>query len=62
MIHLMNCLGLFQELWLLYDDEPAKRRIQLQAVEEIARKYTWTKVMQKYLELYREARKTQTCQ
>ena len=46
----------------LYVDLPSKRKIQLQAVEEIARKYTWTKVMRKYLELYREARKAQICQ
>jgi starch synthase len=43
----------------LYVDEPTKRKIQLQAVEEIAQKYTWTKVMRKYLELYSEARKMQ---
>ncbi len=46
----------------LYVDEPVKRKIQIEAVEEIARKYTWTKVMQRYLELYRESRKTQVCQ
>jgi starch synthase len=45
----------------LYVDMPQKRKIQLQAVEEIARKYTWTKVMRKYLELYREAWETQNC-
>lgn len=47
---------------VLYADKPAMRRIQLQAVEEIIRKFTWTKVMRKYLELYRETRKTQICQ
>ncbi len=46
----------------LYVDEQVKRKIQIKAVEEIARKYTWTKVMQRYLDLYREARKTQICQ
>jgi starch synthase len=46
----------------VYVDLPLKRKIQLQAVEEIARKYTWTKVMKKYLELYRQAGKTQVCQ
>ena len=46
----------------LYVDTPQKRKIQLQAVEEIVLKYTWTKVMRKYLELYREARETQNCQ
>ncbi len=45
----------------LFVDAPAKRKIQLQAVEEIAREYTWAKVMRKYLELYGEAKKTQTC-
>jgi starch synthase len=57
-----DLLEALQRALVLYVDEPAKRRIQLQAVEEIVRKYTWTKVMRKYLELYREARKTQTCQ
>lgn len=47
---------------LLYVDLRAKRRIQQQAVEEIGRKYTWTKVMRKYLELYRDARDKQICQ
>jgi len=46
---------------VLYFDLPLKRKIQLQAVEEITRQYTWAKVMRKYLDLYREARKTQTC-
>ena len=46
----------------VYVDPILRRKIQLQAVEEIARKYTWTKVMKKYLELYRQAGKTQTCQ
>ena len=46
----------------LYVDTPQKRKIQLQAVEEIVLKYTWTNVMRKYLELYREARETQNCQ
>ncbi|MCP4338038.1 MAG: glycogen synthase [Desulfobulbaceae bacterium] len=46
----------------VYADPLLRRQLQLQAVEEIARKYTWTKVMRKYLELYREARNTQTCQ
>ena len=45
----------------LYTDEQTKRRIQLQAVEEITRKFTWTKVMRKYLDLYSGARKAQIC-
>ena len=51
----------FGRAMALYADPPLKRKIQLQAVEEIERKYTWTKVMRKYLELYREARKVQVC-
>ncbi len=45
----------------LYTDEQTKRRIQLQAVEEITRKFTWAKVMRKYLDLYSGARKAQIC-
>lgn len=45
----------------LYEDLPAKRAMQLKAVEEIHHKYTWKKVMQKYLELYRKAATSQTC-
>lgn len=45
----------------LYADVPAKRTVQLQAIREIEQKYTWTKVMQQYLGLYREARMTQVC-
>lgn len=36
-----------------------KRRIQLQAVREIQDKYTWQKVMKKYCELYRKAKRKQ---
>ena len=45
----------------LFVDVPAKRAMQLKAVELIRKSYTWTKVMQKYLELYREAKVTQVC-
>jgi starch synthase len=55
-------LRALQRALRLYQNAAAKRKIQLQAVEEITRNYTWTKVMRKYVELYREARKTQTCQ
>jgi starch synthase len=57
-----DLLRALQKALVLYGDEPLKRRIQQQAVEEIRRKYTWTKVMRKYLDLYRKARKTQICQ
>lgn len=50
-----------QRALALFADEPARRRMQQQAVEEIRQRYTWSKVMRKYLELYREARKTQIC-
>ncbi len=52
---LMRALALFADL-------PVKRTMQLKAVEEIRQSYTWAKVMQKYLELYRQAKKTQLCQ
>jgi starch synthase len=54
-------LEALQKALVLYDDQPLKRNIQRQAVEEIRRKYTWTKVMRKYLELYRETRQVQLC-
>jgi len=50
-----------QRALALFADEPARRRMQQQAVEEIRRHYTWSNVMRKYLELYREAKKTQIC-
>lgn len=56
--------ALFQALsqaLVVYGDLPARRRMQQQAVEEIRQQYTWTKVMQKYLELYKKARRTQVC-
>jgi starch synthase len=56
-----DLLRAFHRALLLYENAPAKRKIQFQAVEEIRRKYTWTEVMRKYIDLYREARKTQTC-
>ena len=46
----------------LYNLFPVKRAMQLRAVEEIEERYTWKKVMQKYIELYREAGTKQTCQ
>lgn len=50
-----------QRALALFVDEPARRRMQQQAVEEIRQHYTWSKVMRKYLELYREAKRTQIC-
>jgi starch synthase len=55
-------LDALQKALIVYGDETLKRTIQQQGVEEIHRNYTWAKVMHKYLELYREARKTQICQ
>ncbi len=46
---------------ILYKNTPLKRKMQLQAVKIIEQKYTWTKVMRKYLELYSKARKQQLC-
>jgi len=54
-------LSALQRALDLYGDRPLKRRIQQQAVEEILQKYTWTTVIRKYLELYKKARKEQTC-
>ena len=45
----------------LYQNDTLKRKMQLQAVKIIEQKYTWTKVMRKYLELYSKARKQQLC-
>jgi starch synthase len=45
----------------LYHNATLKRKMQLQAVKIIEQKYTWTKVMRKYLELYSKARKQQLC-
>lgn len=45
----------------VYDSPELKRKIQLQAVQEIQSNYTWPTVMRKYLELYKKARKNQLC-
>jgi starch synthase len=45
----------------LYGNKPEVRRIQRQAVKEIFSKYTWNKVMQRYLDLYRRAWHAQVC-
>jgi len=39
----------------LFSDRNAMRKMQVQAVREIEDKYTWSKVMMKYVELYRKA-------
>ncbi len=57
-----DLLKALERALVLYLDLPAKRTMQLQAIREIERNYTWTKVMQKYLELYREARRRQVYQ
>ncbi|TKB24904.1 glycogen synthase [Desulfopila sp. IMCC35006] len=56
-----DLLEALERALILYDDLAAKRTMQLQAIQEIEQKYTWTNVMQKYLELYREARRRQIC-
>ncbi len=56
-----NLLNGLERALALFVDLPTKRAMQLKAVEEIIKSYTWAKVMQKYLELYREAKKTQLC-
>ena len=46
---------------VVYNSPELKRRIQLQAVQEIERNFTWPRVMRKYMELYKKARNTQLC-
>ena len=46
---------------VVYNSPDLRRKIQLQAVQEIKRNYTWPTVMRKYLELYKKARKKQLC-
>lgn len=57
-----NLLEALERALVLYKDTSAKRRIQWRAVQEIEEHYTWTKVMGKYLTLYRKALETQLCQ
>lgn len=44
----------------LYRDKNAMRKIQVQGVREIEDKYTWSKVMKKYVQLYKKC-KNQAC-
>ena len=39
----------------LFSDRDAVRTMQIQAVREIKEKYTWAKVMKRYIELYGKA-------
>lgn len=55
-------LGGLERALALYGDGTSKRTIQQQGIKEIHKNYTWSKVMRKYLDLYREARNTQVCQ
>jgi starch synthase len=45
----------------LYGDDQRKRHMQLQAVQRIKEQHTWSKVKERYLDLYRRARKEQVC-
>jgi starch synthase len=45
----------------LYGDDQRKRHMQLQAVQRIKERHTWSKVKERYLDLYRRARKEQVC-
>lgn len=56
-----DLLEALERALVLYDNEALKRTIQGQAVKEIEQKYTWSKVMRKYLELYQRARVQQLC-
>jgi len=40
----------------LYADKSTMRKMQIQAVKEIETKYTWSKVMKRYVELYKKSR------
>jgi starch synthase len=41
----------------MYSDKEKLRRVQLRAVQEIERKYTWSRVMKRYVALYEQAGK-----
>lgn len=56
-----NLLEALERALVLFENEGLKRKIQGQAVKEIEQKYTWSKVMRKYLELYQKARAQQLC-
>jgi starch synthase len=56
-----DLLQALERALVLYQNEDLKRKMQFQAVKAIEQKYTWSKVMRKYLELYHKARKLQLC-
>jgi starch synthase len=56
-----DLLQALERALVLYQHEELKRTVQLQAVKEIEQKFTWPKVMRKYLELYQKARVQQLC-
>lgn len=56
-----DLLHALERALVVYDSPELRRTIQLQAVQEIARNYTWPTVMRKYLDLYKKARKKQLC-
>ncbi len=56
-----DLLEALERALVLFENEGLKRKIQGQAVKEIEQKYTWSKVMRKYLELYQKARAQQLC-
>lgn len=56
-----DLLQALERALVVYDSPESKRKIQLKAVQEIERNYTWPTVIKKYLELYKKARKAQLC-
>ncbi|EKD36880.1 MAG: hypothetical protein ACD_75C01345G0007 [uncultured bacterium] len=56
-----DLLEALERALVVYGDAELKRKIQLQAVQEIERNYTWARVMRKYLDLYKKARSSQLC-
>jgi starch synthase len=46
----------------VYRDDQLKRHMQLQAVQRIKEQHTWSRVKERYLDLYRRAREEQVCQ
>ena len=56
-----DLLEALERALVLYNDPELKRKIQYQAFHEIERNYTWSKIMRKYLDLYKKARTDQLC-
>jgi len=51
-----NLMTALERAMELYTDKNSMRKIQVQAVREIEDNYTWSKVMKKYVQLYKNCR------